>query len=157
MSTQYILMKHSFWGWILVVPHNRLAQTPLLSPGPAQLAGGEQRMSSFQKVVVVFTGNSSICVQIGWLCVRHSDTVLDFPKLMLQKMRSGGSNFSGCSKCKLKTFIPDLKSLNTWVWDPLSVFNGIHKWFVQTWNSGEQGSPKSFSALTPHWEHLCIF
>ena len=60
-------------------------------------------MSSFQKVVVVFTGNSSICVQIGWLCVRHSGPVLDFSRLMLLGMRSGGSNFSDCSNCKLMT------------------------------------------------------
>ena len=98
-----------------------LAQTPLLSPGPAQLAAGEQRMSSFQKVVVVFTGNSSICVQIGWLCVRHSGTVLDFSRLILLEMRSGVSNFSGHSNVKLMTF-PDLDSHNLRVWGPSICF-----------------------------------
>ena len=115
-------MKHSFHECILVVPHNSLAQTPLLSPGPAQLAAGEQRRSSFQKVVVVFTGNSSICVQIGWLCVRHSGAVLDFSRLILLEMRSGVSNFSGHSNVKLMTFFPDLDSHNLWVWGPSICF-----------------------------------
>lgn len=33
-------------------------------------------------------------------------------------MKSGVSNFSGHSNCKLMTFIPDLESHNLWVWGP---------------------------------------
>ena len=79
-------------------------------------------MSSFQKLLVVFTGNKQ------YLCSdRHSGAVLDFSRLMLLEMKSGVSNFSGCSKCKLMTFITTWRLITSECVAPVSVFNGIHK------------------------------
>ena len=103
-------------------PHNSLAQTPLLSPVPDQFESGEQRMSSFQKLLVVVPGNKQ------YLCSdRHSGAVLDFSRLMLLEMKSGLSDFSGCSKCKLMTFIPTWRLIMSECGAPVSVFNRIHK------------------------------
>ena len=81
-----------------------LAQIPLPYLVPFQLAGDLQRITSSQKLLVISTGNGSICVEIRWLGIRDSGVLFCF----LYLSATGDEVWGQHPQCLLKIPINDL-------------------------------------------------
>ena len=100
--------------YILFSPYS-LAQTPQPYLVPSQLAGDEQRMSSFQKLLVISTGSSSICVEIGWwLGIRQSSVLFCFLLLCATGDEVWGEQSYWLLKIQINELHPDLGSHDIW-------------------------------------------